>query len=77
MHSHAATPNPMNHASATLELSPTTVLRGRLLKGAASMSRLSLNALSACADDARNRAEIVFVQVLTLFNFDAEGVMGS
>ena len=47
----------MNHASATLELSPTTVLRGRLLKGAASMSRLSLNALSACADDARKTRE--------------------
>ena len=31
------------------------VLSGRKLKGTASMSRLSLNALSACADDARKR----------------------
>ena len=29
------------------------VMSGRKLKGAASMSRLSLNAQSACADDAR------------------------
>ena len=65
----------MNHASPTLEWSPTTALCGRLLKAAASMSRLSLNALSACADDARNREKSVFVQVLTLFNFDAEGVL--
>ena len=64
----------MNHASPTLEWSPTTALCGRLLKAAASMSRLSLNALSACADDARKREKSVFVQVLTLFNFHAEGV---
>ena len=64
----------MNHASPTLEWSPTTALCGRLLKAAASMSRLSLNALSACADDARKTREIVFVEVLTLLKFDAEGV---
>ena len=55
MRSHAAAPNPMNHASPTLEWSPTTALCGRLLKAAASMSRLSLNAQSACGDDARKR----------------------
>jgi hypothetical protein len=74
MRSHAAAPNPMNHASPTLEWSPTTALCGRLLKAAASMSRLSLNALSACADDARKTREIVFVEVLTLLKFHAEGV---
>jgi hypothetical protein len=65
MRSHAAAPNPMNHASPTLEWSPTTALCGRLLKAAASMSRLSLNALSACADDARNRvcSSFDFVQL--------------
>jgi hypothetical protein len=77
MRSHAAAPNPMNHASPTLEWSPTTALCGRLLKAAASMSRLSLNALSACADDARKTREIVFVEVLTLLKFHAEGVPAS
>ena len=55
MRSHAAAPDAMNDASATLEWSPTMVLSGRKLKGATSTSRLSLNALSACADAARNR----------------------
>ena len=55
MRSHATVPDAVNDASATLEWSPTMVLSGRKLKGAASMSRLSLNVLSACADDARNR----------------------
>ena len=64
MRSHAAAPDAMNDASATLEWNPTMVLSGRKLKGA-SMSRLSLNALSACADDARIRlcSSFVFVQL--------------
>ena len=55
----------------------STLLTGlstaNMLIGAASMSRLSLNAQSACGDDARKREKSysVIVEVLTLLNMDA------
>ena len=74
MRSHAAAPDAMNDASATLEWSPTMVLSGRKLKGAASMSRLEQAQPERAVSMRRRREEIGFVQVLTLFNLGAEGV---